>query len=556
MPVAWKSRHGNRHTFAVRGVLFLIVAFLLAPATVHASRLISASVGSRDQNTTILVLQFDEAVQLRLQNAEGNSLTLSGDNIAQGPASFRSSGLIRGVRVEGGSVLIDARRYVKARIASAGSGSYLLVLEKATEPPQSQKPASQQVQQSRSTTARNTPQRTDSEAPSSPAITPKIQNTPAQSQDKVVPEPTQPNPSLQEDLGDLAAAPSGGDYVAMLDLYEFVPIQPIVLPSTVQFALEISQQGNRDRAIVLLESVKQDEPEFGWSRIALGRLMEQDGDYSKALDYYREALPQRETEGVASVRIALAFQALGNRDASVGMWERVLDMNTGQIYVDPAEMPRPPAIPRTRQQIQTPPGDLADVEMASSEGGAINEIEVVAGDSVRVRSAMSNLLNILRFWPYVVGLIVLLAGLFYGLQYVRRRAAAGGSEYDIHTDLANLGLDQELADHSEAAGAHVANMYAKQQTAESDDEIELDIPDVPDSAGDEPGEEAELILDDEPASESESEMLEEDLDISEAKREKVKEMFAEGSSVREIAEELGLGQDEVRLVIRLAEADA
>ena len=127
------------------------------------------------------------------------------------------------------------------------------------------------------------------------------------------------------------AAPPGSHF---LDMFEFIPVESVQLPPTVKFALEISQQGNRDRAIVLLESIRPDEPEYGWAQISLGRLMDQTGDVSSALDHYRLALPIRETEGVAAVRIALAFQALNNRDAAAAMWERVLDMNQGQVFVE------------------------------------------------------------------------------------------------------------------------------------------------------------------------------------------------------------------------------
>jgi hypothetical protein len=179
-----------------------------------------------------------------------------------------------------------------------------------------------------------------------------------------------------------------------------------------------------------------------------------------------------------------------------------------------------------------------------------------------------SVMNILRYWPYVLGLGVLIAGLYFGLSWIKKRNAA--ESYDLNKDLESLGLDSE-DEGSDVAGPHVANMYADQQ-GEGDAEIELDSetggpdemkPMTDQSGDDEVTEDIEIdttLPDGSPESGDEEITIEsgddDEFALSEVKKAKVREMHADGHSVREIAETLGLGQDEVRMAINLAESES
>ena len=535
-----------------RYVLFLLV-FVLIAAPAQASRLVSASVGTREKNASLLVLKFDVPTQLSVQNREGRTITLGGEPVQSGPETFRPSGLVRGLSIQNGNVVITASRYVSARLTSAGAGIYLMVLHPAKEKPQSQRETASTSQAaaapvktqplSNERQATQTPPQSEPEQPLVDTEMPDKETEPPLQES---PQATAPN-SSQVPIFDMDKPLSQDqkNLPKLADLYEWVPVQPIVLPTTVQFALELSQQGNRNRAILLLESIRPDEPEYGWSRIALGRMMEQSGDYNKALDYYRQALEDRETEGIAAVRIALAFQAVGNPEAAVALWERVLDMNQGQIFVDPSEMPLPRTRPMSyamQDQMPLQPIEAQPPQMEKSDTTApdSNGTELASGKPRNLKKKLGNHFAFLRFWPYAVGLILLVVLLWYGLKWLRERAKA---EHDLFHDVESLGLDLDAeADETAAppaAGARVANMYAEQSADDGGADIELKIDD-------------DVATDDEIS--NDVHLDDEEFNLSDDKVAQVREMHSQGSTVREIAEELGLGQDEVRMAIRLAEA--
>ncbi len=564
---AQNSFRRSRREIASRLAL-LLLAFSIPAASALANRLVSASVGTRNRNSSLLVLKFDVPTQLTLGGREGRSIVLSGGSVQQGPESFHASGLIRNLRVQGGDIVVDATRYVRARMTSAGAGIYLIVLESAKEPanaqPQRATPSTPEVTK---TGQQAQPAVERSEKPVKTALAEPEKEQPVERQEtapppQVTPQTTEPStPQTQEfqtyqpDLTQTQA----GFRKTLADLYEWVPVHPVVLPTTVQFALELSQQGNRDRAILLLESIKPEEPEFGWSRIALGRMMEQVGDYNKALDYYREALSDRETEGVAAVRIALAFQAVGNRTASVGLWERVLDMNQGQIYVEPSEMPQPRAEPSS-YAMQTPAEPVAISPQEPStpteqppSTDTTAELNASAGKSGKAAEPKKNTFSFVRLWPFAIGFIALSALLYFVLSRLKKRPSA--KEYDIHQDMANLGLDIELDEEPEpAAGPRVADMYAA-QSGEAAPEPEEGVEQHEEKpAGEGEEEEQEDVQLNEIPEPNDLNIDTNDFDLSDDKVAQVREMHAQGATVREIAEELGIGQDEVRMAIRLAEA--
>lgn len=572
-----------RHSWGRLGALIVLAALVTGtPTSVLASRLISATVGSRAKNSSLVVLQFDTPVNLNLQSASGREYVLSGGNIEERSLSSGSRGLVRSISIREGQIHIATTLYTHARLTGAGSGTYLLVLEPAKEP---ERPA--EVRQAAPETTREQP---PAEQPQEQVRQPESQPmTPAET-----PQTTQEEtPQTQGMTGGYDATQmqsmpvspgmAGPQVTPFLDLFEFVPIEAIQLPTTVKFALDISQQGNRDRAVVLLESVRPDEPEYGWAQIALGRLKDQAGDVSAALDNYRQALSVRETEGVAAVRIALAFQAMGNRDAAAAMWERVLNMNQGEVYVDPSEMPRAPlyrAPEPFAQSMEQPKqdegmGDSSEMMEEKGEAKVSGEQMLKPKRYAAGREVASKALSFLRFWPYVVGGLALLAGLFFGLSYIQKKHHEEAQ--DLSKDLEAMGLDLEMTDkmRADTATPRVAQMYADQQDQDVIDDTDDEDADKLVSShedlveDDEPGElevssDESIQLDEEqeeptagPSEGAPSDEFEEDGDeaaLSEIKKAKIREMHAEGSSVREIAESLGLGQDEVRMTIDLAES--
>lgn len=280
------------------------------------------------------------------------------------------------------------------------------------------------------------------------------------------------------------------------------------MPPAVQTAGRIAATGDTSRALILLQSILPGERDYGWSRILMGELYEASGSYSQALDYYREALVDTATESVAAVHIALAFQAMGNPDAATGMWERVLELGEGQLV----EPPRP----------------SANARLASTSPSAAAKTAEMGGDEAKGRP----------IWLTVVLAIVilgLLAGIIYGgyrmYGVLTKRRGVEGSDFDLDDGLmAEMGLEDSDSETVPSGAGKIAKQYQQQSG-----------PANPGGGGANPGLEDTFSDDSAPAG-----------DLSDPKRKKVEALYRQGSTVREIAETLGIGQDEVRMVINLA----
>ena len=265
------------------------VLLLLTPILTHASTLRSLQASAPSSDKTILSLRFDSPDPVRLTTSRGRILELQGCSLPPEGVNVRSRGLFAAVRPTATGIEIVGTRYLSGRLTPAGAGVFLLFLEPAVEPKPAtpaptpaattQKPAEKPLNSSR-TGENGQPARS---TPESEAVTPRNESVSGQ----------QATAGMQ-----LGMRPTG------------MPVVPSILPEVVQIGVQIAEQGDVDRALTYLATIQPSESGYGWSRVVMGELIEQQGDLSRALDVYREALVDPSTESVASVHLALAFQDL------------------------------------------------------------------------------------------------------------------------------------------------------------------------------------------------------------------------------------------------------
>lgn len=483
----------------------LLVLLVLAPASGYASTLRSIQASSPSSDKTILSLRFDNSDLIRLTTARGRIITLQGGYLPAEGINVRPRGMFAAIRPSDAGIEIIGSRYMAARLTSAGAGAYLLFLEPAVEPKPATPPPSKPVE----------PNTIPSDNPS---------NT---SQDESFKPEAR---SLPEEKLVTAGQDTRSGYSGVLDSGAPATDQrlqtsvPSILPDVVRIGAQIAEQGDVDRALTYLASIQPVESGYGWSRVVMGELVEQQGDLSRALDLYREALVDPTTESVASVRLALAFQAQGNPEAASGMWERVIELSGGNLYIP----------------IESPASRPLEIQAATAQPAAAEKEDERSGRPL---------------WLTIVLVIVglaLLGGIGFGaytlFKLIKKRKGEMPDELDLEDDLLG-GLDSEDSvldmpappkPKSKGAAAKAAKAYAETTQSSSPEPLTF-------GPGDEidPEALAALAPSDDDAGGGE---------LSDAKRKKLEAMYRQGSTVREIAETLGVGQDEVRMAINLAEA--
>jgi len=424
------------------------------------------------ENGSILVLKFDRNQPLALENYSGRTITLHARGLEPGAISFQKKGHIRGISVYADRIVIDCSRYVKVKMIPAGTGTYIFHFQITTEP----STASEPIQSSQS--SRESSQQTyrQQEEP---------QETPEASNNNFLEDQVEPDNTYRD-----------------ID-----PELEIIIPSTIKLAIQLASDGESGRAIALLNSIQASDPDFPWSRFAIGKIYEENGEISRALDKYRQALIFPETESIAAVHIALVFQSMGNAESAISMWERVLELSGGQLNLPEGE-------PETAQY------EVLDV-------------------------GKEKLPFFERFRLYLIIIavaIVLGAGVFLFFFFKNRKKNMGDlDEFGIPTDMYE---DEDVQEKEESAGPKVAKMYAEQQDVEEDDD-EDDI--------DSQIAELDRMVEDSIDLDDEDDFMN-DSALSDTKVKKVQTLHEQGATVREIAETLGLGQDEVRMAINLSEA--
>ena len=363
------------------------------------------------------MLRFDEPVSLILSATEGRVLSVLGADLPATGVHPAASGLFQALTKGTGGFNVVANHYVRGQLTAAGAGTWLLFLTKENAP--KPKPAA---------ALPNLPMQTHEE-------TATAQQTPKSSEDGIV-EPSLPKKHEQPAVAPPSASTSGA-----------VPQTPVQttesghtpLPPAVEAARQIAQQGDRDRAMTLLQSIQPGESSYGWSRVLMGELYERSGDFSKALDRYREALIDPLTEAVAAVHLALAFQAMGNPDAASGMWERVLQLGGGKLV-------NPPDV----------------TQQASGHPTASSPVDRQEAPNPR-RHGRPLWLTVLLG----VAIIALLGGLVYGVilltRMLQKRKGSQPDEFDLDLD-SDLMDDESPLNPTGGANARAARSYQEQAT--------------------------------------------------------------------------------------------
>ncbi|MBD3167524.1 hypothetical protein GF324_13065 [bacterium] len=102
--------------------------FLLLTAGAHAARLTNAKAVRQEDGRTLLVMTFDQKVTPSLATSEGDYLTIKVPGLEESTPQVQSAGLVSGVMVERGQITVIPARSVQARVMPAGTGLYVLTL--------------------------------------------------------------------------------------------------------------------------------------------------------------------------------------------------------------------------------------------------------------------------------------------------------------------------------------------------------------------------------------------------------------------------------------------
>ena len=512
------------------GLLIASMVILVHSEPLSAARLISARAAPQLDGSTLLVLHFDTPVNLEVVQAAGRELTFSVSELDMSSVKMQANGLVKSLGEENGNISVKTRLYTNATLIPAGTGVYVVWIKKAREP--KDKPLAGSAREEPS-------QQVDLQPESGPEIGLRPpSSTPLQTPGSL----STGNVRSKDSGGGAYGVPGQFNIESETAAPQVSNLLPLAFPERVREAQRIAAEGNPDRAISVLQRFEQGTPEFGWSRIAAGDILLEQNQARRALDSYREALRDKETEELAAAKLALTFQNMGNLEGASAMWERVLRIGDGSLFI-PLE-------------VQTEQLDMAE------------QPEELPRQSVISFSYLK------RYLYYLIGAVAIMVFIAMGIRKSRGKKHVKMEDELLEDELGISipPLGEEEAEPEEEAGGleqKVADMYSEQQEgAEPESMPESDVtlpPTDSESTGEvdtEPGTKPERIpekaapsagpsKDEESMGSADWGLGDSKSEVDESKKERIEAMHKEGLSVREIAEALQMGQDEVEMTISM-----
>ncbi len=255
----------GRHCTVVAVLLALMVLVSSAPAV----ELLSNRAVPQADGATLLVFTFDAPIQSRMITEEGRSLVLAVDSLRFPAYQPESGGLIKSIVVADTTITIRATKTVHAVRFPAGAGVIVLEVRPGLIPDPNA-PAKRVVQRSR------------------PKAKPKPE-----------PVPVELDTSL-----------------SMFYTKQF--------PPRIEAIRDLYEQGYKDQAFDSLLSFPVDDSLYGWSRVLWGDLLVFNRKFAQSLTPYGEALGFHRTQEIASIKMAMVYQLLENDSLAGVMWEKAL----------------------------------------------------------------------------------------------------------------------------------------------------------------------------------------------------------------------------------------
>ncbi len=253
-------------------VFFLVSVILGLVGNCNAVELLSNRVVPQADGTTLIVLTFDQAITAELAGEEGRILTLNVSDLQSNKFQPDTGGLIRKITVSKGSVTLQATKLVHAVRFPAGAGVVVLEIRPGPIP--------------------------DPDAPAKRVV---------KARPKPKPKPA-PEPELEPEEPDTA--------IAMFYTKHF--------PDRIEAIRDLYEAGYVDQAFDSILAFPPQDSLYGWSRILWGDLLIFNRQFAQSLAPYGEALDQVKTQEVAAIKMAMVYQLLDNDSLSGIMWERAL----------------------------------------------------------------------------------------------------------------------------------------------------------------------------------------------------------------------------------------
>lgn len=533
------------HPKRIAWITLFIAFFLLNTGIVHAAKLLQATAAPQRGGKTLLVLTFDEAVRPTFTAAAGNELILSVLTLNPGRPDVKRGGLVNSVSVVGTEVKIGCVSYSEATMMPSGAGSFILIISKAKPPAEPQRVVQQPVvQQKEPPQVQSEPARIKQEPvkQKQPESSRKMVSKPVN--DQYDPEPIKAPETIEEDdpgdaeLSDSAFTNMTGRRTTPI----FTDLEIVQLPGSfeelpdrVERARRLMEQEEYKKAISLMKKIKPKDKDYGYAQLLLAEILVRQKKTRRALDYFRKATKNKKTAELASAKLALTFQRIGNLEAASSEWSRMFQLIDGKVYLLPESM-------RDEQPLPVAEDKEEEGKKEKRKGNKWIPLSILFG-------------------AIAVG-----GGLFGYKKYMDKKLKG---DDDDEFGLPEYGFDDEddFEEEEDTGGKkRVAKMYEEQKEPEPAPEPPPEEPtNKKDEAVEIPwGEEAEEEPpppppkpkpkpEPEPEEEDDSPSADwgDEATESNPKMRKIEAMHKQGASVRQIAETLGIGQDEVSMIIRL-----
>ncbi|MFC2170533.1 DUF6115 domain-containing protein [Calditrichota bacterium] len=526
--------------------------------------LLSGRAVSHVAGQTLVVLTFDEPVGVTLTQSKGYSITIRVTGLTRGKSSIHLEGLLKAISVSSSRLTLDASSYAQATLMPAGSGQWNVLLAPAKEP---QKPKPEPKVESKTAqkteSVKSTPSsavKKESEKKPEPQVkkaeikqttkndlsTQQIVNDQvikdSQVQDSVTDTPTQEVNSKDDVAEDISTEtsdsinPEESETAGTLD-YKKILATGMGLMSLQNFA----------KAADTLGLIPSEAVGYSQARLAMGNAYMKLKKIPEATQCYLDAKRFPDQAEAAAIKLALIYQEQKKLEKASGFWEEALAILHG---VKPSKV--------------APKVDMA-YEAAMKKRKFATTLLII---------------GIIAIPFLIVGLIIynrIRSGRMY------RKLMEGEEDEDFSDKYSN---ESEPAQPTSYLEARVADLYSDQQdidkemaewqsSSESTRDTAMPMPEqiraeeqtkpsenliIEETAREAGG----LVLEPPepepakgPASASWDEEPEPEAPPSHPPQwERIEEMHQQGASVREIAETLKIGQDEVQTVINLMSESA
>ncbi|MDP8206984.1 MAG: hypothetical protein P9L92_10005 [Candidatus Electryonea clarkiae] len=514
----------------MRAAIYLLMILFFAGVS-DAARLLSGSAVSQVEGKTLVLLKFDEPINATFTQNSGTSIIIQINGLAPVSGKVHSAGLLKSIKVTANRLTLNATRYVEASLMPAGAGTEMILLAPAIDPnppkpkPKPTPPPPKVIEKTKPVETKVETKKV--EKPEEKKIEKPAIKQEEKKEDKTEPEIKTPVADVPEKeeifkgLEDSELVSDEPEEEPEEIIPEEPPVEEISYEEVIAEAMSLVFLKKHSEAVELLGTIPLDVPEYGQGRLMLGDIYIVLKLTDEAIDSYTEAKRFPEQAEAATIKLALTYQGLKKLEEASNFWEEAFAILQGNKTFK---------------------------SMSASEEEP--EIDSEAGEKGRKVIFTLVIAVIIAIPILIIGLVV------YNKIKSNRMYQRLLDEEDEEDD--DDRYASEPAPEPSGLDARVADLYSDQQDLERElAEWQVEPTPAPAQNGstmilDDGGQlVAETAAQEQSASPDSASWDDEPASQHPPQWEKIEEMHQMGATIREIAEALNIGQDEVQTVINL-----